>query len=67
LIDPLLRPKHPFYTMRDMRRIGLEAGLTLMDARLELDQYRLDLTWDRDLDQTQHGALAQCCFIYLKA
>jgi hypothetical protein len=53
--------------MRDMRRIGLEAGLTLVDARLELDQYRLDLTWDRDLDQTQHGALAQCCFIYLKA
>lgn len=67
LVDPLQRPPHPFYTMRDMRRIGLEAGLTLVDARLELDQYRLDLTWDRDLDQTQHGALAQCCFTYLKA
>jgi hypothetical protein len=50
-----------------MRRIGKAAGLELVDARLELDNYRIEKTWDFNLDQTQHGALAQVCFIYLKA
>jgi len=67
LLDPPVRPAHPFYTMRDMRRVGKAAGLELVDARLELDNYRIEKTWDLNLDQTQHGALAQVCFLYLKA
>lgn len=66
LISPTIRPTHPFYGVKEMRTIGKSCGLELTDARLELDHYRLDKTWDKELDQTQHGALAQCCFIYLK-
>lgn len=67
LIDPHVRPDHNFYTMRDMRRIGLEVGLTLEDARMELDNYDLTRLWDKRLDQTMGKALAQVTFIYFKA
>jgi len=67
LIDPAVRPAHPFYGMKEMRTLGKACGLELVDARMELDQYEIGKTWDKELDQTQYGALAQCCFIYLKA
>jgi predicted SAM-dependent methyltransferase len=66
LIDPPVRPYHNFYTFRDMRRIGLEVGLTLEDARMEIDNYDLSRTWDKNFDQTRGSALAQVTFIYFK-
>lgn len=68
LIDLGRRPTdHPFYGFREMRQVGLACGLTLVDARLELDNYDLSRTHDTKLDQTMGNALAQCTFIYLKA
>lgn len=68
LVDTGVRPKvQPFYDFKAMRRIGLSCGLTLVDARLELDNYDLSKTYKRGLDQTMGNALAQCTFIYLKA
>lgn len=68
LVDDGTRPgDHPFYGFREMRQVGLSCGLTLVDARLELDNYDLSKTNDTGLDQTMKNALAQCVFIYLKA
>lgn len=67
LIDLGCRPSHPFYGFREMRQIGLASGLTLVDARLELDNYDFAKTYDKSVDQTMGNALAQCTFIYLKA
>ena len=50
-----------------MRRIGLECGLTLEDARIEIDNYDLARTWDKRLDQTMGKAQAQVTFIFFKA
>lgn len=67
LIDPDVRPNHPFYGMREMRELGLACGLTLVDARLELDNYNLRKVHDLTRDQTMENALAQVTFIFLKA
>lgn len=67
LVDPEVRPAHPFYGMREMRKLGLSCGLTLVDARLELDHYKLNKTNDLTLDQTMQNALAQVTFIFFKA
>lgn len=66
LIDPPQRPTHPFYTMRDMRLIGLQVGLVLEDARLELDNYDLHYTWAVQIDQTQGAGQAQVAFVFHK-
>jgi hypothetical protein len=67
LIDLGCRPLHPFYGLKEMRQVGLACGLTLVDARLELDNYDFAKTYDKEVDQTLGNALAQCTFIYLKA
>lgn len=67
LAQVMERPDHPFYGFREMRQIGLSVGLTLVDARLELDNYDLKATYDLKRDQTLERALAQNVFIYLKA
>lgn len=67
LVDPQSRPDPPFYGMRDMRRLGMECGLTLEDVRLELDDYDFSRTWDLNLDQTQGPAQAQVAFVFFKA
>jgi predicted SAM-dependent methyltransferase len=66
LVDPQQRPAHPFYTMRDMRLLGLQVGLILEDARLELDNYDLHYTWAIQLDQTQGAGQAQVAFVFHK-
>lgn len=66
LIDPPNRPTHPFYTMKDMRLIGLEVGLVLEDARLELDNYDLHYTWALQMDQTRGNGQAQVAFVFHK-
>lgn len=67
LLDVGLRPKHPFYAFKEMRQLGLKNGLTLIDARLEADNYDFSKMNDKKLDQTMGKSLAQCVFIYLKA
>ena len=67
LIDPETRPTHPFYGLREMRELGLSCGLTLVDARLELDGYKMRQINNLSLDQTMGEALAQVTFIYFKA
>lgn len=67
LMDVGLRPSHPFYGFKEMRQLGLQNGLTLVDARLEADNYDFTRMYDKKLDQTMGKALAQCVFIYLKA
>lgn len=67
LVDLGRRPDQAFYGFREMRQVGLSCGLTLVDARLELDNYDFAKLYDKKLDQTLGKALAQCTFIYLKA
>ena len=67
LLDPEVRPSHPFYGMREMRELGLACGLTLVDARLELDKYKLHKTYDKGVDQTMGDAQAQVTFVFFKA
>lgn len=66
LIDPPNRPSHPFYTMKDMRLLGISAGLVLEDARLELDNYDFHYTWALQIDQTQGPGQAQVAFVFYK-
>lgn len=57
---------HPHYGFKDMLRIGRSAGLTLVDCRIEADQYDWRSINDWKLDQTMGGAQAQICFVYQK-
>lgn len=66
LVDPPARPSHPFYTMKDMRILGLQVGLVLEDARLELDNYDFHYTWALQYDQTQGPGQAQVAFVFHK-
>lgn len=56
----------PHYTYKDMVRIGRDCDITLTDARLTADGYDLTQIYNKGLDQTMHGALAQITFIYQK-
>ena len=68
IVDLGMRPiGHPFYGFKEMRQIGLQCGLTLIDTRMELDNYDFTQLPNKGNDQTLGNALAQCVFIYLKA
>ncbi len=61
------RPKnHRHYAFKDMVRLGIQAGLTLTDLRLELDGFQWDKWRDPKHDCTRHGGLAQWCMIFSK-
>jgi len=66
LIDCDRPTDHPHYNLNDMIRIGLEAGLTLVDARLVCDGYVWNQKDNKWWDVTRHGGLAQCTFIFQK-
>jgi SAM-dependent methyltransferase len=66
LVDPEKRPSHPFYSFKEMRKIGEKFGLCIFDARLELDGYDLEKTNQIGLDQTRLEAQAQVTFIFAK-
>ena len=57
---------HPHYGFKEMRCMGLEAGLTLIDCRIEADFFDWKLITSTKLDQTRRNAQAQLCFIYQK-
>lgn len=58
--------KHPHYTLADMVRIGFGYGLMLIDASVQSDEYDFRRVNEKSFDQTRHGALAQCMFVFNK-
>lgn len=66
LFDLAKPTDHPHYTYRDMVALGCKYGLTLVDARIGIDNYDLATSNNYSIDQTRHGALAQIVFVYQK-
>jgi predicted SAM-dependent methyltransferase len=67
LINLVERPKnHRHFGYKEIVMLGKQAGLTLVDLRMELDGYKWERFHDLEFDQTQHGALAQLAIIYQK-
>lgn len=67
LTDQGVETDRKIYNYREMVKVGKAVGLTLVDCRTELDNYDFRHTFNMALDQTQANALAQVCWIYLKA
>lgn len=57
---------HEHYDYKRIVQIGKDAGLHLVDLRMELDGFHWDRWSDLDFDSTMHGGLAQLCIIYQK-
>jgi SAM-dependent methyltransferase len=57
---------HPHYELSDMVRIGFGYGLMLIDASIQCDGYDFTHIYNKSFDQTRHGALAQCMFVFIK-
>ena len=57
---------HPHYTLADMIRIGAVHGLVIDDASIQSDGYDFRRINEKSFDQTRHGALAQCRFVFVK-
>jgi SAM-dependent methyltransferase len=57
---------HRHFGFKEIRQLGKQAGLTLVDLRYELDGYQWNRFDDAEFDQTQHGALAQLAIIFQK-
>ena len=64
LVDPPLNHRHFGY--KEIRQLGAQAGLTLVDLRIEVDGFQWERFHDSGFDQTMHGALAQLCIVYNK-
>lgn len=64
----LVRPpqNHRHFGYKEIVRMGKQAGLTLVDLRLELDGFHWDQAGNASFDQTMMGALAQWCMIFCK-
>lgn len=57
---------HRHFGYKEIVRLGAQAGLTLVDLRIEVDGYQWARFHDAEFDQTQHGALAQLAIIFCK-
>jgi hypothetical protein len=57
---------HRHFGYKETVQLGAQAGLTLVDLRVEVDGYQWNRFHDAEFDQTQHGALAQLCIIFQK-
>lgn len=66
LFDDERPTDHPHYTLKDMIRIGGYVDLHLEDASIQHTGYDFRRINDKGFDQTRHGALAQCMFVYYK-
>jgi SAM-dependent methyltransferase len=61
------KPKnHEHYDYKRIVQIGKDAGLHLVDLRMELDGFHWSKWSDPAFDSTMHGGLAQLCIIYQK-
>ena len=67
LINLVGKPKnHRHFGYKEIVQLGKQAGLTLVDLRMELDGYNWERFNDLEFDQTQANALAQLAIIYQK-
>jgi SAM-dependent methyltransferase len=66
LFDDWVHDDHPHYTLSDMIRIGELANLKLEGASVQCEGYDFSRINDKTFDQTRHGALAQCMFVFVK-
>jgi len=57
---------HEHFDYKRIVEIGKQAGLHLVDLRLELDGFHWEHWKNPDFDSTMHGGLAQLCIIYQK-
>lgn len=57
---------HSHFTLADMIQIGEMANLELEDASIQCSGYDFKRINDHTFDQTLHGALAQCMFVFIK-
>ena len=57
---------HDHYDYKRIVQMGKDAGLHLVDLRMELDDFHWDKWNNPDFDSTMHGGLAQMCIIYQK-
>lgn len=57
---------HRHFGFKEIRQLGKQAGLTLVDLRYELDGYQWNRFDDKEFDQTMNSALAQLCIVYQK-
>lgn len=57
---------HEHFDYKRIVEIGKQAGLHLVDLRLELDGFHWEQWKNPDFDSTMHGGLAQLCIIYQK-
>lgn len=57
---------HDHYDYKRIVQMGKDAGLHLVDLRMELDGFHWDKWNDPDFDSTMHGGLSQLCIIYQK-
>lgn len=61
------KPKnHEHYDYKRIVQIGKDAGLHLVDLRMELDGFHWNKWNDPAFDSTMHGGLAQLCMIFCK-
>lgn len=57
---------HEHYDYKRIVQIGKDAGLHLVDLRMELDGFHWDKWNDPNFDSTMHGGLAQLCMVFQK-
>jgi SAM-dependent methyltransferase len=57
---------HEHYNYRKIVQIGKEAGLHLVDLRLELDGFHWEKWNDSEWDSTMHGGMAQMAMVFQK-
>lgn len=66
IVSTLKPLNHEHYDYKRIVQIGKDAGLHLIDLRIELDGMQWEKWGDPDFDQTQHGALSQIVMIFQK-
>jgi len=67
LINLVDRPQnHRHFGYKEIVQLGAQAGLSLVDLRMEVDNFPWEKWNDREWDATQHGALAQLCIVFCK-
>ena len=57
---------HRHFGYKGIVQLGAQAGLTLVDLRIEVDNFPWERWNDAEWDATQHGALAQLAIIFCK-
>jgi len=67
LINLVEKPKnHRHFGYKEIVQLGKQAGLTLVDLRMEVDNFPWHRWNETEFDPTQYGALAQLAIIFAK-